>query len=144
MNVVVADSDTCDVFIALQNTRTEKWLTVNEIHALQLPNEQGVNTKEIIVGIATDDIFTYCSSCTILDASEVSEFNPKENMGYIKARFDGLTKNEMATITHNDILVTLKNTEFIIEIPIEDRHTYEFITDPELFSNNVPYIQSIE
>lgn len=143
MNVVVAGSDTCDVFIALQNMMTEKWLTADEIYALQLPNDEGLTTREILVSIATDDIFTQCSEYTILDASEISDFSPKENLGYIKAHFGDLTKNEMASVTHDDIVVTLKDTEIVIELPIEDRHTYEFITDPDLFSNNVSYVQQI-
>ena len=143
MNVIITDSNTCDVFIALQNTMTEKWLTANEIHALQLPNDEGIATREIIVSITTNDVFTQCTGYTILDASEISDFSPKENLGYIKAHFEDLTKNEMAIVTHNDIVVTLKDTEIVIELPIEDKHTYEFVTDPDLFSNNVSYVQQI-
>lgn len=143
MNVIVTASDTCDVFIALQNMMTEKWLTADEIHALQLPNDEGLTTREIIVSIATNDVFTQCTGYTILDASEISDFSPKENLGYIKAHFEDLTKNEMASVTHNDIVVTLKDTEIVIELPIEDKHTYEFITDPDMFNNNVSYVQQI-
>lgn len=143
MNVIITDSDTCNVFIALQNTMTEKWLTADEIYALQLPNDDGITTREIVVSIATENVFTQCTGYTILDASEISDFSPKENLGYIKAHFENLTKNEMASITHDGIIVTLNDTEIVIELPIEDKHTYEFITDPDMFNNNVSYVQQI-
>lgn len=143
MNVVISGSESFDIFIALQNVATEKWLTVDEIYAMQLPNDEGLNTREIVISIATNDVFSHCTECSILDASEISEFSPKENMGYIKAHFEGLTQNEIACVTYNDIFVTLKDTEIVIELPIEDRHTYEFVSDPDLFNNNVPYIQEI-
>lgn len=143
MNVVINGSDSCDIFIALQNVATEKWLTEEEIYLMQFPNDEGMNTKEIVVSIATDNVFAHCTEYSIIDASEISEFNPKENMGYIKAHFDGLTQNQIACITYNDIFVSLKDTEVVIELPIEDRHTYQFVSDPDLFNNNVPYIQEL-
>lgn len=142
MNVTISDVDG-NVYITLKSVHTNKWLTAEEIGALLLPNEEGVATKNFVINALVADAYVRCSSYTIHDGSDIDEVLPEGNIGYIKARFEGLTQNEVAGITYDDIMITTEDTEITVVLPIEDRHEYEFIGDPELFSNNVPYAQNI-
>lgn len=143
MNTTIYDATSGDVYITLKNVNTDKWLTKKDIEALLVPDEEGLFTKNFIINVLVADVYVQSSSYSIHDANEENEVVPEGNIGYIKAHFDGLTQNEIAGITYDDIMVTTENTEMTIIIPIEDNHEYEFIGDPELFNNNVPYTQSI-
>jgi len=142
MNTTITDVDG-DIYITLKSVSTDKWLTAEEIGALLVPNEEGICTKNFVINVLVADAYVRSSSYSIHDASEIDEIVPEGNIGYIKAHFDGLTQNEVAGITYDDIMITTEDTEVTIVLPIEDRHEYEFIGDPEMFNNNVPYTQNI-
>lgn len=142
MNTTITDVDG-DIYITLKSVSTDKWLTAEEIGALLVPNEEGICTKNFVINVLVADAYVRSSSYSIHDASEIDEIVPEGNIGYIKAHFDGLTQNEVAGITYDDIMITTEDTEVIIVLPIEDRHEYEFVGDPEMFNNNVPYTQNI-
>lgn len=140
MNTVINDVESGDIFITLKNATTGKWLTAQDIVNLLVPNEEGYLTKRFVIKVMIDDIFRDCVSYDVRDANEISDIIPESNIGYIKAHFDGLTQNEIAGITYEDILITVENTEYTIVLPIEDVHDYEFVGDPGLFNNNVPHV----
>lgn len=142
MNTTITDVDG-NVYITLKDTRTDKWLTAEEIVAMLLPNEEGIATKNFAISALVADAYVKSSSYTVHDGNEIDEALPEGNIGYIKTRFEGLTQNEVAGITYDDIMVTLEDTEMTITPSIEDKHIYEFIGDPALFSNNVSYTQDI-
>lgn len=142
MSTTITDVDG-DIYITLKNVSTDKWLTAEEIGALLVPNEEGICTKNFVINVLVADAYVRSSSYSIHDASDIDEILPEGNIGYIKAHFDGLTQNEVAGITYDDIMITTEETEITVVLPIEDRHEYEFIGDPDMFNNNVPYTQSI-
>lgn len=142
MNTTITNVDG-DVYITLKSVSTNKWLTSDEIKALLVPNEDGLFTKRFIINALVADAYVKSTTYSIHDASEIDEIVPEGNIGYIKAHFDGLTQNEIAGITYDDIMITTENTEVTIVLPIEDKHEYEFIGDPDLFNNNVPYTRII-
>ena len=142
MNTTITNVDG-DVYITLKSVSTNKWLTSDEIKALLVPNEDGLFTKRFIINALVADAYVKSTTYSIHDASEIDEIVPEGNIGYIKAHFDGLTQNEIAGITYDDIMITTESTEVTIVLPIEDKHEYEFIGDPDLFNNNVPYTRII-
>lgn len=143
MNTVINDATSGDIYVALKEVGQNKWLTKEEITKLLLPNEDGLFTKNFVISALVDGIYVKCASYTILDANEVTDIVPEDNIGYIKAHFDGLTQNEIAGITYNGIMINVESTEVTIVLPIEERKEYEFVGDPNLFNNHVPHIQSI-
>lgn len=143
MNTTIHDAESGDIYITLKSVETGKWLTAEDIGNLLVPNEDGLCTKNFVINVLVADAYVKSSSYSIHDASEESEVIPEGNIGYIKAHFDGLTQNEIAGITYDDIMITTESTEVTIVLPIEDAHEYEFVGDPDLFSNNVPYTQNI-
>ena len=145
MNVTIYDFESGDIYITLQSVETGKWLTAKDIGDLLVPGEDGICSKNFIINVLVDDVYVRSNNYTIHDANEESNLVPEGNVGYIKAHFDNLTQNEIASITYDDIMITVEDAEIEIsfEIPIEDKHTYEFIGDPDMFNNNVSYIQNI-
>jgi hypothetical protein len=142
MNTTVNDVDGT-LYITLQDTRTDRWLTVSEIEALLFPNEDDVYTKTYVISVLINDAYVRCSSYSIHDGNEIDEVMPVGNIGYIKAHFDGLSQNDVANITYDKVLITIEDTEIVIAIPVEDIHDYEFVGDPDMFNNNVPFVQNI-
>ena len=143
MNSAIHDATSGDIYIALKDVTTDKWLTAEDIEGLLVPSENGLYSKNFIINVLVADVYVKSSNYSIHDASEIDGVIPEGNIGYIKAHFDGLTQNEIAGIAYNNIMITLENTEVTVVLPIEDCHEYEFIGDPELFSNNVPYVQNL-
>lgn len=143
MNVTINDASSGDIYITLKSTNTDKWLTKEDIHNLLMPNEEGLFSKNFVINVLISDIYVKSSYYTIHDVSELDQVVPEGNIGCIKAHFDNLTQNEIANITYDDIIITTENTEITIVFPIEDTHEYNFIGDPDLFNNNVPYTQNI-
>lgn len=143
MNTTINDAESGDIYITLKSVRTDKWLTAEEIGNLLVPNEEGICSKNFVINVLVADAYVRSSSYSIHDASEENEIVPEGNIGYIKAHFVGLTQNEIAGITYDDIMITTEDTEITIVLPVEDNNEYEFIGDPELFNNNVPYSQNI-
>lgn len=143
MNTTIHDAESGNIYITLKSVETDKWLTAEDIKKLLIPNNEGLYTKNFVINILVSDIYVKSSSYSIHDANEESEVIPEGNIGYIKAHFDNLTQNEIAGITYDDIMITTEDTEITIVLPIEDAHEYEFVGDPDLFSNNVSYVQSI-
>ena len=142
MNTTVSDVDGT-IYITLQDTRTDKWLTAKDIEALLFPNDDDVYTKSYVISVLVNDAYVRCSSYSIHDGNKIDEVVPEGNIGYIKAHFDGLTQNDVANITYDKIMITIEDTEIVIAIPVEDMHEYEFVGDPDMFNNNVPFVQNI-
>lgn len=142
MNTTISDIDG-DIYITLKSVATEKWLSAEEIVNLLVPNEEQMLTKSFVISVLIDDVYVRCESYSIHDASEIDEVVPEGNIGYIKAHFEGLTQNDVAGITYDDIVITVEDTEVTIVLPIEDMHEYAFVGDPELFNNNVSYVSNI-
>lgn len=140
MNVTINDAESGDILIALKDNNTDKWLAVEDMVALLAPNEDGYATKEFVINVLIDDVYVKSSSYTIYDASALAEIVPEGSVGYIVAHFDGLTQNQIASISYDDIIITLESNEVTISLPIEDRHEYNFVGDLDLFKNNVSYI----
>ena len=143
MNVTINDVASGDIYITLQNVGTEKWLTREEIESLLALNEEGFYTKNFVISVMVADAYVPCTSYSIHDANEINDVTPEGNIGYICAHYEGLTQNEIAGITYDDIMITLEDTELTIVLPVEDVHEYQFVGDPDMFNNNVPYTQSI-
>lgn len=143
MNVTINDVASGDIYITLQNVGTEKWLTREEIETLLAPNEEGFYTKNFVINVMVADAYVPCTEYSIHDANEINDVTPEGNIGYIRAHYEGLTQNEIAGITYDDIMITLEDTELTIVLPVEDVHEYQFVGDPDMFNNNVPYTQSI-
>ena len=143
MNTTIHDAESGNIYITLKSVETDKWLTAEDIRKLLVPNEEGLYTKNFVINVLVSDVYVKSSNYSIHDANEESEVIPEGNIGYIKAHFDGLTQNEIAGITYDDIMITTEDTEVTIVLPIEDTHEYEFVGDPDLFNNNVSYVQSI-
>lgn len=143
MNTVINDAESGDVLITLKNMSTDKWLTAQDIVNLLVPNEEEYLTKRFVIRLMIDDIYRECVSYEVLDANEISDVIPESNIGYIKAHFEGLTQNEIAGITYEDIIITVEDTEYTVVLPIEDIHGYEFVGDPDLFKNNVPHVINV-
>jgi len=143
MNTVVSDAEPGDIYITLKSEANDKWLTAQDIVNLLVPNSDGELTKRFVIKVLVNDLYVECVSYDILDANEISDVIPESNIGYIKAHFEGLTQNEISGISYDDILITTEDTEYTVVLPIEDIHDYQFIGDPDLFNNNVPYVQSI-
>lgn len=143
MNTVVSDTEPGYIYVTIKNEASGKWLTAQDIVALLLPNEEGMLTKRFVIQALIDDVYVECTSYDIRDANEISNVIPESNIGYIKIHFDGLDQNQISGITYDDILITVQSTEYTIVMPIEDMHDYQFVGDPDLFNNNVPFIQNI-
>ena len=143
MNTTIHDAESGNIYITLKSVETDKWLTAEDIRKLLVPNEEGLYTKNFVINVLVSDVYVKSSNYSIHDANEESEVIPEGNIGYIKAHFDGLSQNEIAGITYDDIMITTEDTEVTIVLPIEDAHEYEFVGDPDLFNNNVSYVQSI-
>lgn len=142
MNTTVKDTKG-DVYIALKSVATNKWLTKEEIENLLVPNEEGLYTKNFVINALVAEAYVRSSSYNIYDANEIDTMIPKDSMGYIKASFTGLTQNEIAGITYDDIVITTEDTDITISLPIEDKYEYEFIGDPTMFNNDVPFVHNI-
>ena len=143
MNITINDVTSGNIYITLQNVGTGKWLTVQDIQNLLIPNEDGMYTRKFDVQINIDDVYIKCTSYTIHDASEINTIIPKDSMGCLCVHFDGLEQNDIANLSYEDIIITLEHTEITFVLPIEDMHEYQFIGDPNMFKNHVPYIQNL-
>lgn len=142
MNTVINDAALGDIFITLKDVNTDKWLTGDEIKALLMPDADGQYSRDFIINVLVDNVYVKSISYSIHDASEVSDIVPEGNIGYIKAHFD-LDQNQIAGITYDDIMITMDDTEVTFVLPIEDKHEYKFVGDPDYFNNRVPYVQNI-
>ena len=148
VNTIINDAESGDIYITLMDTKNDTWLSAQDIGNLLLPNEEGICTRNLVVNVLISDICITSLNNSIYEVNEESEDIPdgipEGNIGYIKAHFGGLTQNEIAGITYDNITITIEDTDTTVILPVEDRHSYEFITDPEFFSNNVSYVQDIE
>ena len=140
MSIVIHDEKT--IHIQLKNMETNKWLSVNGIKNL-LTDTNGESTKAITVNALVDGMYTKSTNYSIHDYHEIDKVVPEGVIGYIETSFSNLTKNEIANLTYNDIVLTVEDVEFAFSIPIEDKHEYHFVGDPNMFHNNVSYVQYI-
>ena len=86
-----------------------------------------------------NDILISAASFDIKDfiTEHPSGTNPvleSDNAGFIKAHFDNLTQNDIASITYENITISYKDTEDF---------RYMFEHHKESFINSVPYEESI-
>lgn len=128
-----------NIQISLKDINNDKWLTVDEINALLEPQEDGLNKYDFTVKAMVDDAWITAESYTIRDfntehPSGTNQVLEDSNAGFIKAHFEGLTQNEIAGITYDDIKVELPDTE---------EYRYMFTGDADSFANAVPYIDNI-
>ena len=128
-----------NIQIALKDIESDKWLTVDEIIALTNPDENGVAQNNFIIKVMISDIYNTAVSYTVKDfntehPSGTNAILEASNAGFIKAHFDGLTQNEIASITYNNIK---------IELPETEEYRYIFVADADSFANSVPYVDNI-
>lgn len=128
-----------NIQIALKDVTNDHWLTNEEIFNLLLPDENGIATKAFSIKVLVAEVFEDAESYTILDfntehenAHEVNAVLSDNNAGFIKAHFEGLTQNEIAGITYDDIAISLPETE---------EYRYLFTGDEASFANAVPYVE---
>lgn len=122
-NVSITINDDSGVMqLSLEDTETGTWLTQDDLNALFTPDSHSV------IEVNVDDILIAPTAVEIISAEDDT------NIGIIKLQFTGLTHNNIANITYEDIYVTIPTTE---------EYQYNFITEPALFTNNVPYVDDI-
>ncbi len=141
------DSSVGDVFIALKDLSTNKWMTSEEITAaMLLAGETGFSSFKVRMLVA--DMYEEATSYEMRHfvdlygenlQTELDQELCDANAGMVMAHFAGLTQNEIAGITYDDVVVTLPIEEFEFELEAEDALQFKFTTDKDLFVNNVPY-----
>ena len=141
------DSSVGDVYIALKDLSTNKWLTSEEIVATtMLVGETGLSSFKVRMLVA--DMYTEATAYTMQRFVDLYGENVQNDLdqelldadaGMVMAHFAGLTQNEIAGVTHDDVVVTLPVEEFEFELDAEDPLQFKFATDKDLFVNNVPY-----
>lgn len=128
-----------NIQIAIKDIDADKWLTMDEIVALTNPDESGVTKNDFIIEVMIADAYNTAVSYSIRDfntehPSGTNEILELSNAGFIKAHFEGLTQNEIAGITYDDIK---------LELPETEEYRYVFNTNADSFANAVPYVESI-
>ena len=128
-----------NIQISIKDIDADKWLTMDEIIALTNPDEDGIAQNDFIIKVMIEDIYNTAVSYTVKDfntehPSGTNATLEASNAGFIKAHFDGLTPNEIAGITYDDIK---------LELPETEEYRYLFNGDPDSFVNAVPYTESI-
>ena len=141
------DSELGDVSVAMKDLTTNQWLTVDEINSVtSLIGENGFASFKVQMLIA--DMYeeaTYYNLRRFVDlyeesiSTELDQELYDADAGVIVAHFAGLTQNEIAGVTYDDVVVTLPIEEFEFELSAEDALQFKFMTDKDLFVNNVPY-----
>lgn len=96
--------------------------------------------RNYIIKLFVNDTRYDCVSYQILNFNDLhpsgtNEWLEADNAGFIKAHFEGLTKNDIFSITHENVSVTLE--EYIDDNRIV--YHYHFMTDPDSFSNAVSF-----
>lgn len=124
------DSVNGTIQIALKDAM-DKWLTVEDIFTLFATEDE----HPIQVLIAEAYLSPEVSSILAFNAEYPDNIdNELVDAGFIRLQYNGLTQNEIAGITYDDIKISLAETE---------EFRYEFIGNPDLFENSVPYEESI-
>lgn len=125
-------SSSGNIQIILKDKDTDKWLTEEEL-------KEFVSNEDFNVYLMLNDILISAVSFNIKDfiTEHPSGTNPvleSDNAGFIKAHFDNLTQNDIASITYENITISYKDTEDF---------RYMFEHHKESFINSVPYEESI-
>lgn len=124
------DSVNGTIQIALKDAM-DKWLTVEDIFTLFATEDE----HPIQVLIAEAYLSPEVSSILAFNAEYPDNIDSElVDAGFIRLQYNGLTQNEIAGITYDDIKISLAETE---------EFRYEFIGSPDLFENSVPYEESI-
>lgn len=124
------DSVNGTIQIALKDTMN-KWLTVEDIFTLFATEDE----HPIQVLIAEAYLSPEVSNILAFNAEYPDNIDSElVDAGFIRLQYNGLTQNEIAGITYDDIKISLAETE---------EFRYEFIGSPDLFENSVPYEESI-
>lgn len=132
------DTTLGDIKIAMKPVETNKWLTKEDIEEVLLMSSEDMTNDFVIKTMVNDYVETAVSYelCRFSDDYTSNAFTEVEqelfdvDAGYIKARFAGLTENDISGITYNDISITLQGNEAV---------TFDIQMNEELFVNNVPY-----
>lgn len=124
------DSVNGTIQIALKDAM-DKWLTVEDIFTLFATEDE----HPIQVLIAEAYLSPEVSNILAFNAEYPDNIDSElVDAGFIRLQYNGLTQNEIAGITYDDIKISLAETE---------EFRYEFIGSPDLFENSVPYEESI-
>lgn len=163
-------SDSGNVQFSIFDTDTKKWLTRDELIRLLGPIDEENYEQEVeerkewvyeeptddketeeepkrtyVVKLFIDDERHDCVSYSIRDFKEdhaegTNAWLEADNAGYVKAHFDNLTHNQIASITHENLSVTMD------EYTDENRivYHYHFVSQDESFANSVAWVGSTE
>lgn len=141
------DSISSGVVIAFKDALTNKWLATEEVLALtHLVNEHG--TADFKVQMLINEIYEEAQVCTVLNFSDLYGDSlvtalDKElyaaNAGVVLASFFDLSQNDLASVTHEDVVVSLPLIEIDFEMDVDDDFQLKFTTSKDFFVNNVPY-----
>ncbi len=119
---VTINDDSGVIQLSLEDTETGTWLTQDGLNTLFTSDSHSV------IEVNVDDILITPTAVEIISAEDATD------IGIIKLQFTGLTHNNIASITYEDIYVT---------IPATEEYQYDFTIEPVLFTNNVPYVDDI-
>lgn len=109
--------DVENLHLQIKDVATGLFLTVEELATLLVDTEY---TLQMLV----DSVY------------EVPDVTPiVSDDGVIKAHFANLSQNAVAAVICNDIKMEIPETEFI---------KYQFTASPDLFVNNVTYVEEVE
>lgn len=130
-----------NVQITLKDLSTNQWLTAEEMMQLLNFNEDGIATKDIVFRVNIDGIYYTATHYSVMDfntvhenAHEVNPYLSDSNAGFFKAHFEGLSQNDIAGITYDDIEVAIQD---------DNQFAYTCIVDADSFANSVPYEEQI-
>lgn len=114
-------------YITIALRKDGSWLTTTEI--FNLFADADMSAIKVLVA----DTYVTADSNVIEDG--ILKSDTTMTVGTVKLHFAGLTQNEVAGITYDDIEIELEETE---------EFRYEFTGVPELFSNDISYVEDIE
>lgn len=115
-----------NIHFMIKDMITGLYLTASEIGTLLM--------DEYLLQILIADVYVNPDMVPVI-VDEYPTLDAVIPNGIIKAHFADLTQNEVAGITYDDIK---------IEIPETEEFRYEFLISPELFINNVSYVEEVE
>ncbi len=137
-----------NVQITLKDLETNKWLTREELVAL-IMDEEGNFSGDFKVRLFADDVYNNAQSYQLLSFREYHDRSANEwlydsDAGFIKASFGTFEQNTIAAIQSGDIIVSISpRTIKDEEESTEKEYQFIFITDPDSFSNGVPFVSVI-
>lgn len=133
LNTWIEDMDGY-VKIALRDQSTIEWLTAKQISKLLESNEESAITCNLLIdGVTVEavsySVESYNAEYPIDEENELSV----SDAGYISFYFDIADKTKLASITYDNVQVSMNET---------DDAAFEFISDEEYFDNSIEVIIS--